>query len=517
MLLSMVDVVGMRLFTWGSIMMMVMRMQWVLVAAMGLALASCGGSGGGSAAGQTEPESTTKLAKDFRGDGLALEIPGLLAYLPFDGDLQDRSPLGNHGAATGAPAIDRFGLAEGAWALDGEADFVALSAHALPRQPTEFTIALWVQTRATDLATFIFAGEINGGGMWLRYSPVKKELTALSQGVFKVEAAADLSDGGWHHLAMRFDGEALDIFVDGVMEQSGPVTDTLTLGDAPMAFGRLGEPTGGFARDHLPGAIDDVAVFGRKLSPAEVASLFDEGPARPPVANAGDDQLVYFGAAKLDGTNSSDPDGEVVEYIWDFGGGITKKGKTVEHAFEEPGIYEVELTVVDDEGNSSTDTVLIEVVVMEDDWSAEWAQKEIDMIHEVNVARSKGANCGGDIFGPAGPVELDPVIRIAARLHSLDMGQQGYFEHEGLDGRSPFDRMADVGFNGPQPWAENIAAGSQTAAEANEGLMNSPGHCRNIMNPSFNVLGVGHAFVPGSPLRYYWTQNFAAGHGDPPK
>ena len=217
------------------------------------------------------------------------------------------------------------------------------------------------------------------------------------------------------------------------------------------------------------------------------------------------------------GGKSFDPDGEVVEYHWDFGDGNTSKGDVVEHEFAEPGIYEVTLTVIDDEGNESTDTMLVEVVVMDDDWPAEWAQKEIDMIHEVNEYRARGANCGGDIFAPTGPVELDVVARISARLHSLDMGEQNYFEHDSLDGRTPFDRMEDAGFNGPQPWAENIAAGSTTAAQATEGLINSPGHCRNIMNPNLKVLGVGFAYVAGSEFGEYWTQNFGGGHGDPPK
>jgi uncharacterized protein YkwD len=92
------------------------------------------------------------------------------------------------------------------------------------------------------------------------------------------------------------------------------------------------------------------------------------------------------------------------------------------------------------------------------------------------------------------------------------MGNQDYFEHDGLDGRTPFDRMADAGFRGAGPMGENIQAGSASAMDATESLMSSPPHCRNIMNPEYRVLGTGHAFVAGSGYGDYWTQNFGGSH-----
>ncbi|MDH5491765.1 MAG: CAP domain-containing protein [Myxococcales bacterium] len=148
-----------------------------------------------------------------------------------------------------------------------------------------------------------------------------------------------------------------------------------------------------------------------------------------------------------------------------------------------------------------------------DAWPAEWAQLERDMLAEINRYRALGADCGTEgVFAAAPPMEMDETVRIGARLHSADMGAQDYFDHLALDGRDPFDRMADTGFAGPFPWGENIAAGNPTAAGAMEGLMASDGHCANIMNPEFNVVGLGYAFTAGSTYGHYWTQNFAGGH-----
>jgi uncharacterized protein YkwD len=133
---------------------------------------------------------------------------------------------------------------------------------------------------------------------------------------------------------------------------------------------------------------------------------------------------------------------------------------------------------------------------------------ELLVLELVNLRRAEGAICGDQAFPPAPPVAPEPFLTEAARLHSQDMADQRYFSHDGLDGRSPFDRMRDIGFRGDGPLGENIAAGQQTPETVMEAWMNSPGHCSNIMNPAFGVLGVGYVQAPGSPFFHYWTQNF---------
>lgn len=61
---------------------------------------------------------------------------------------------------------------------------------------------------------------------------------------------------------------------------------------------------------------------------------------------------------------SFDVDGSVARYRWDFGDGSSEHSDkpVVEHAYEEAGSYEAELTVVDDEGNRS-DPRSIRIVV----------------------------------------------------------------------------------------------------------------------------------------------------------
>ena len=52
---------------------------------------------------------------------------------------------------------------------------------------------------------------------------------------------------------------------------------------------------------------------------------------------------------------SEDPDGEIVEWEWDFGDGSTSTEQNPTHTFDEPGTYPVTLTVTDDGGASATE------------------------------------------------------------------------------------------------------------------------------------------------------------------
>jgi len=87
---------------------------------------------------------------------------------------------------------------------------------------------------------------------------------------------------------------------------------------------------------------------------------------RPPVADAGPDQTVTdsdengFETVTLDGSDSSDPDGEITTYEWKEGANVL--GDTVSITMEfTVGTHTVTLTVTDDEGATDSDDVVITV------------------------------------------------------------------------------------------------------------------------------------------------------------
>ncbi len=64
---------------------------------------------------------------------------------------------------------------------------------------------------------------------------------------------------------------------------------------------------------------------------------------------------------QFSGSNSSDADGKIVEYNWDFGDGSNGTGISTSHTYTKKGLYTVVLTVKDDKGGTNTAHVAISV------------------------------------------------------------------------------------------------------------------------------------------------------------
>lgn len=81
----------------------------------------------------------------------------------------------------------------------------------------------------------------------------------------------------------------------------------------------------------------------------------------PPIARAGPDQVLCEPVVRLDAADSADPDGDALQYVWDFGDGSPPgRGAGVTHVYPRSGSYPVTLTVDDGTGlaNSSSQSGL---------------------------------------------------------------------------------------------------------------------------------------------------------------
>ncbi|HEU4472601.1 MAG TPA: CvpA family protein [Flavisolibacter sp.] len=108
------------------------------------------------------------------------------------------------------------------------------------------------------------------------------------------------------------------------------------------------------------------------------------------------------------------------------------------------------------------------------------ADLESQMLQLVNEERTKRG---------LKPLKADPELVPVARAHSQDMFARGYFSHYTPEGKDPFDRMKAVNIKYLTA-GENLALG-QTLRICHDGLMKSPGHRANILNPAYGRLGIG--------------------------
>lgn len=99
-------------------------------------------------------------------------------------------------------------------------------------------------------------------------------------------------------------------------------------------------------------------------------------------------------------------------------------------------------------------------------------------------------------------LKIDTALARAARKHSQEMKELGYFEHTSPKAHlaTPSKRVKLEGYTKGLV-GENIYMGSSSPAAAHKGWYNSPPHHRNILYGDYEDLGVGN-------FQDHWTQNF---------
>jgi hypothetical protein len=98
------------------------------------------------------------------------------------------------------------------------------------------------------------------------------------------------------------------------------------------------------------------------VSATTTVEIVNDAFNQTPEANAGPDQNVDPDeTVVLDGSGSTDADGYIVDWFWDFGDGTTGRGEVVTKVYSAEGVYLVVLKVTDDLGATDEDTAVITV------------------------------------------------------------------------------------------------------------------------------------------------------------
>ncbi|HEX7901196.1 MAG TPA: LamG domain-containing protein [Planctomycetota bacterium] len=150
------------------------------------------------------------------------------------------------------------------------------------------TVAVWIQRVAGGPAgrqTIVSYKESTVGGFVLSLNETNgtfnPRLWVHNGGwVFAEQATAIPADGSWVHLAGVYDGANILVYRNGAVVATTAAAGNMTTGVGPVTIGARSSSD----QHWFPGNIDDVRIYQRALSAAEIAVLANGVPA--PVQNA---------------------------------------------------------------------------------------------------------------------------------------------------------------------------------------------------------------------------------------
>ncbi len=206
---------------------------------------------------------------------------GLVAHYQFEGNAGDSSGLDPpaHGVLAGNPAY-KAGVFGQAIALDGDGDYVKCGNGSLFSLTDQLTVAAWVKindfdkkwqtivskgddswrlARAGDSDSIEFACNGTAATKWPGWGEIP----------WAVLAATNVNDGKWQHVVGVFDGQALYLYIDGVLEAAKAAAKSIDVGKYEVCIGENAQATG----RQWNGFIDDVRIYNRALSHAQIVGL----------------------------------------------------------------------------------------------------------------------------------------------------------------------------------------------------------------------------------------------------
>ena len=226
----------------------------------------------GACSGSGSCQVTMSAARSV-GANFVLGVGGLVAAWGFNegagATVRDSSPHGNTGTLVNGPAWSS-GRTGGALSFDGVDDRVRVNDSASLDLTTAATFEAWVFPTAAlagwrtivqkEVDAYFFTA--SGGGPGNR---------PTSGGTFggaccaHVAASSALPANTWTHVAATYDGSQLRFYVNGALVASAAAAGSYAVNGSPLWMG--GNAVYG---EHLRGKLDDVRIYNRALTAAEI-------------------------------------------------------------------------------------------------------------------------------------------------------------------------------------------------------------------------------------------------------
>lgn len=215
-------------------------------------------------------------------------VSGPVAWWKLDGDATDSSGNDHHGSAFGDPNWVAEGKVDGAVRLDGINDFISILANDDLHPAFPFSVSLWMNAADPLSSSFILQSSPPDNDTYYAGFVVTNDSSGCITAGYRNGGPAGpasrhdqtgttvLQAGVWYHVAAVIGGyQKIKLYVNGVSEESytSGTADSIHYSQNPFFLGARKAGTSLF-----DGLLDDVRLYNRALSQAEIAELAGIGP-----------------------------------------------------------------------------------------------------------------------------------------------------------------------------------------------------------------------------------------------
>ncbi|MEI7620398.1 MAG: LamG-like jellyroll fold domain-containing protein [Candidatus Falkowbacteria bacterium] len=231
----------------------------------------------------------------------------LLHFNETSGQLIDSSGFGNNGTSTSV-TYGVSGKYSSSLGFNGTSSTITISNSPSLSVVNNLTYEAWVMPGAFVTSQILQKGSWDGSNLYEDlYSGWRATLNLQSgSGASIGWSSGRPIIGAWYHLAMTYDGSMFRLYVNGSEASSTPMTGAIKVNNRLVC---IGSDCG--LQKFFNGRIDEVAIYNRALSSAEILDRYNRGTKRLKLkVRACPDQTCT-------GINFIGPDGTVDSYYSD--------------------------------------------------------------------------------------------------------------------------------------------------------------------------------------------------------
>jgi hypothetical protein len=223
--------------------------------------------------------SQISLYKPSGGGGSGVNLTaGLIGWWPFNGNAKDNTPHQDNGTVTSATlTADRKGRANSAYAFNPVNFSIINASSSIFNLTNNFTLSAWLYANPDSNTNYSIIStnpyNTDGRDWWLhrQRSGLSNNLSFQVRGGSQIVSSTPIGSGAWYNVAFTLNGGVGKLYINGALSSTSSSFGSITAGNSAISIGR----NTGAGTSTTDGTIDDVRIYNRPLSDAEIAALYN--------------------------------------------------------------------------------------------------------------------------------------------------------------------------------------------------------------------------------------------------